>query len=198
MAQEVTTYQIRITLKETEPAVWRQLEVVSNMSLNNLAWALSLSMGWECYHLYLFEVDGREYGDIERDDMGGWFNDRTIKIRDLVKRGIKSFKFIYDFGDGWEHNVEIGKEVQAQPDLRYPICIDGEYACPPEDCGGPGGFAEYKEALRDLKHERHQELLEWRGPYDPTKFDIQLANFKIMSQKIPKNLKIKNLEAAQT
>ncbi len=193
MAQEVTAYQIKVILMGTDPLVWRTLEVTSDMSLNGLSWAINLAMGWECCHLHLFEINGNEYGNVEPDEFEEWENDRKIKIRDLVQQEIATFKYIYDFGDGWQHKVSIEKEVQAKPDLRYPACRDGRNACPPEDCGGIGGFAEYKEAISKPKHSRHKELLDWNGPYDPTEFDLQLTNFRMISKKIPKNAKIRVL-----
>lgn len=195
MTKEVTAYQIKIKLKGTDPVVWRELEVTSNMSLNNLAWALCLSMGWECYHFYLYQIGDRQYGDAERDDMCGWSCDRKIKVRDLVKQEVKTFEFIYDFGDGWQHEVKIIKEVQAFANKQYPVCTDGKNACPPEDCGGIGGFADYKDAIKNPKHPEHKEFLDWRGPYDPLVFDLKLTNLQMMAKKIPKNLKIKQLSS---
>ena len=190
MAKEVSIYQIKISLLGTEPEVWRRLEVTSNMSLNSLAFAINMSMGLECYHLHLFEIGNREYGDVEHDDYCEWYNDRNYNVSDAFKKN-NTFRYIYDFGDGWQHEIIFEKEIQAIKNERYPKCLDGANACPPEDCGGIGAFAEYKEAIKDSKHPRHQEFLDWNGPYDPTYFDPQITKFKLRKWKIPSNLKLK-------
>ncbi len=196
MAQEITAYQIKIKLMGTNPLVWRTLEVTSDMSLNGLSWAINLAMGWQCYHLHLFQVNGFEYGNIEEDEFEEWKSDKKLKIRDLVRQNITTFIYMYDFGDGWKHEISIEKEVQAVSSLRYPVCRDGKSACPPEDCGGIGGFTEYKEAISNRKHARHKEFLDWSGPYNPTEFNIQKTNLRMISKKIAKNAKIKSLNKA--
>ncbi len=192
--KEITAYQCKITLVTVTPLVWRRFVVLSNMSLNNLSWSLNEIMGWNSSHLYLFDIAGEEYGPEDPDDYCEWENDKKIKIRDLVAKGIESFKYKYDFGDDWNHEVLIEKEIQAEPKKRYPFCLEGENACPPEDCGGPYRFALFKEAMANSRHPEHQEFSHWYGrAYDPSHFDPQFTNFRMISKKIPSNFVIKVL-----
>ena len=92
--------------------------------------------------------------------------------------------FEYDFGDGWEHEIRFEGSPKKEPGKKYPLCLEGERACPPEDVGGIYGFYEFLEALVDPKHEQHEEMLEWGGNYDPEKFDASLAT-KAMKKGLP-------------
>lgn len=194
-AKEVTAYQIKIQLNQTTPQIWRRIEVLSNMSLNTLAYALILAMGWDYSHLYLYKIQGDEYGLTDEDDQfcNEWQNDRYIQLRDIIERGVESFTFLYDLGDGWNHTVFIEKEVQAKRSTSYPVCIDGEYNCPPEDCGGPHGFESYKKIISSPSSEQYQEMIDWRGDYDFQNFDLWLINMRLLKRKIPKNIKVKKL-----
>ena len=93
----------------------------------------------------------------------------------LPKTGKRfSFKYEYDFGDGWQHDIVFERLVGREPKVKYPRCVEGERACPPEDVGGPWGYAEFLEVITDPKHERHEELLEWvGGDFDPEAFSTE-------------------------
>jgi hypothetical protein len=86
------------------------------------------------------------------------------------------FTYNYDFGDSWEHQLVVEKVLKPEKALTHPVCLDGERACPPEDCGGVWGFANYVKAISDRKHPDHEELLEWGGEFDPEKFDLEGIN----------------------
>lgn len=86
-----------------------------------------------------------------------------------------SFIYEYDYGDGWEHTIQLEKVVEAEAGARYPRCVDGARACPPEDIGGVWGFVGFVEAITDPKHQQHDEYLEWNGPFDPAQFDPVVA-----------------------
>ncbi len=93
----------------------------------------------------------------------------------LLPKSGKRTRWIYeyDFGDGWRHEVLFEGNPPPEKGKKYPVCLDGERACPPEDVGGPWGYAEFLEAMADPKHERHDEFIEWRGPCDPEAFDVK-------------------------
>jgi hypothetical protein len=126
-------------------------------------------MGWEDAHLHLFEVAGVRYGDVEDfpDPLG---DEETTTVGDAaaVTRG---FRYEYDFGDGWEHDVRIGQRL-ASVGSGTPRCLDGARTCPPEDCGGPHGYERLLAVLADPADPERPELLEWLGgEFDPDAFD---------------------------
>lgn len=196
MSHPVSVYRIKVSLEGTDPLVWRELEVLSNMSLNSLAFAVNEVMGWKCCHLYLFEWGDRELGNPDYDENLTWEDDGRIQVHKVAFTD-KPFHYVYDFGDDWRHSIEFITEGPVDRNERYPKCTGGANACPPEDCGGVHAFQEYKTAIADAAHERHRELLDWRGPFDPEEFDMDLTNLSLTRKKVPKNLKIKNLNEIQ-
>lgn len=175
-------YQLKIALSGIKPPIWRRVQV-KDCTLLKLHQIIQTAMDWEGYHLHEFEVGSERYGDPEQwvnavlgDDLD-FEDERKIKLSRLVAQGIKKFQYLYDMGDNWLHLIQIEKVLVAEPGLRYPRCIAGKRACPPEDCGGPWGYAELVEAIEDPDHPRHKELLSWAGgEFDPEAFDIKTAN----------------------
>jgi hypothetical protein len=176
MAKAAEVYQLKITLRNTKPPIWRRVQV-PDCSLYNLHLIIQACMGWENCHLYSFDVGPEAYG--EPDDMGVVeFKDAArTKLSRLVKDGQTRFKYTYDFGDNWEHTVQIERTLPAEPGIAYPRCIAGKRACPLEDCGGPWGYLQLLESLADPKHSDHADMLEWAGgPIDPEAFDLGVVN----------------------
>ena len=95
-----------------------------------------------------------------------------------------SFEYEYDFGDSWMHDVQFEGSPTPQPGVTYPQCLEGERACPPEDVGGTGGYAQYLEALADPDHQRYEEMLNWKGPFKPDAFNPRFATH-VMQEGIP-------------
>lgn len=164
-------YQLRVTLREIEPPVWRRLHVLSSSTLAELHKVMQAAFGWWDYHLHEFEIAGRRYGI---DDGEGWvdppLDERHAVLHGLVHAG-DSFLYRYDFGDDWEHEIEVEKELAANPALAYPVCLDGARARPPEDCGGPGGYARLLKVIGDPDDEEHKSMLVWAGAFDSEYFD---------------------------
>ena len=101
----------------------------------------------------------------------------AVTLAELCPKPKSKLTYEYDFGDGWEHVMEVQKIVEAEGSVEYPVCLAGKGACPPEDCGGVWGYYDLLDALADPKHERHDELLEWLGgPFDPKLFDLDEVN----------------------
>ena len=178
-------FQLRISLKEIEPEIWRRIQV-KDCSLDRLHLHIQLAMGWENYHLYQFKIDGVIHGDPEvlcqgYEDDPEVIDSHETKLSDVVPRAGKRcrFEYEYDFGDCWEHDILFEGCLRAEKGARYPVCLEGERACPPEDVGGTGGYAEYLQALGNPEHEQHEEYLEWRGPFDPEKFDAEAVSKKM-------------------
>ena len=140
-------------------------------------------MGWTNSHLHEFEVSGTRYGDPDllEDDFGeaDFEDSRESLLREVLdgrRRGFR-FRYLYDFGDNWEHEILLEDQQTADPKVKYPVCIAGERACPPEDCGGTWGYANLLEILADPKHEEHESYLERvGGEFDPEAFDIDETN----------------------
>lgn len=182
-------YQFKITLLESQPPIWRRIQV-KNCSLDKLHEHIQTAMGWTNSHLHQFKIDGERYGDLELLDDG--FEDfecidsTVTKISEIVPKDGKRFRFFYeyDFGDDWQHEVLFEGCLRAQKGQRYPICLEGERACPPEDVGGVWGYIEYLEALADPKHEQHEQMLQWREPFDAETFDAEKAT-KAMRRGLP-------------
>jgi Plasmid pRiA4b ORF-3-like protein len=179
--QPAQVYLLKITLQHIKPPVWRRVQV-KDCTLAKLHDIIQACMGWDDYHLHEFEIGGERYGDPAqwRDDFGGEMevgNEGKVKLSQLVAQGVKKVKYTYDMGDTWEHLIQIEKVVEAEKGVRYPRCIDGKRACPPEDCGGPWGYGDFLDAIQNPRHERHEELLEWvGGEFDPEAFDIDAVN----------------------
>lgn len=169
-------YQFKITLLESQPPIWRRIQV-KDSTLDMLHERIQTAMGWTNSHLHQFEIDGERYGDPDLLDDG--FEDfecvdsTVTKISEIIPKDGKRFKFLYeyDFGDGWEHEVLFEGCLKAEKGGRYPVCVEGERNCPPEDVGGVWGYAEFLEAIANPKHEEHDRMLEWAGEFDPEEFD---------------------------
>jgi hypothetical protein len=100
----------------------------------------------------------------------------TLKLFRLVEQGDR-LVYVYDFGDGWTHDITVEKVLAAQPGIGYPRCVSGRRACPPEDVGGPWGYGEFLTAINDPGHAEHEQFLEWvGGGFDPDEFDLDEVN----------------------
>ncbi len=183
-------YQLKITLLGVTPSIWRRIQV-RDCTLDKLHEHIQTAMGWTNSHLHQFEIKGQRYGDPELLEDG--FEDfecvdsTTTMLSEILPTTSKrfAFKYEYDFGDGWEHEVMFEGGPPLDPKAKYPLCVEGELACPPEDCGGVWGYGDFLEAIRNPKHEEHESMLEWvGGSFDPEKFDPAHAT-KEMKQGLP-------------
>ena len=181
----IRLYQFRITLNGSEPPIWRRIQI-KNCTLERLHEHIQLAMGWGNEHLHRFRIKDEIYGDPHLLDDGfedqyEFIDSTGIKIGDVVPKSGKrfSFEYAYDFGDGWVHEVLFEGCLAATEGQKYPICVEGERACPPEDVGGIFGYNEYLKIIGDPKHEQHEEMLEWSGKFDPEKFDSKKASKKM-------------------
>jgi len=182
-------YQLKITLKGIRPPIWRRIQV-HDCALDELHEHIQTAMGWTNSHLHQFEIDGECYGNPELLDDGFMdfecLDSTVTKISDIVSGDGHRLRFLYeyDFGDGWEHDVLFEGFAPAEPNRQYPMCVKGKRACPPEDVGGAWGYAEFLQAMADPGHERHDELLDWSGPFDPDAFDAAEAT-RAMQEGLP-------------
>ena len=161
---------VRIDLLDTDPPIWREVEVPVSMTLKQLHAVIQAAMGWEDAHLWEFAV-GRERIS----------QSRAAKLPLEAVLGPRKTKLLYtyDFGDCWEHRLTAAKPRAAEPDAAYPRYLAGERASPPEDCGGIPGFYAQLEILEDPDHPDHDDVQEWFGDYDPTVFDPELVRAQL-------------------
>lgn len=181
--------EVRITLQDVEPPVWRRVLVPAGLSLRRLHDTIQATMGWLDYHLHEFRVGERRYGTPLPDD-DSWgpriADDNNIKLSSLVEKGVDRFLYIYDFGDDWRHEVVIEGVRPAEPGVDYPVFVAGARRCPPEDCGGPPGYEAFLEAISDPEHPDHADALEWYGdPYDPD--DIEQYIIEVQLSRIARS-----------
>ncbi len=178
-----TVYQLKIILADIKPPVWRRVEV-EDCTLLKLHKIIQVGMGWDNYHMWLFDIGGEQYGDDVMDSTceSEFLSARKAKLSQFVKAGIKKFRYTYDFGDNWEHVIQVEKVLDADAQAKYPRCVKGSRACPPEDCGGPWGYSGFLDAIQNPGHESHGEMLEWvGGDFDPEAFDIEAVNKQLAS-----------------
>jgi hypothetical protein len=139
----VTVYQLRITLRDVSPLVWRRLLVRSDTTIAQLRDIVQIAMGWEDVHLHQFRIHGKAYGVYR----GGGFtfvdNPRQVQLAAFRLRAGERFLYEYDFGDLWRHDIRLEQVLPVDEHRSYPSCIGGHGDCPPEDCGGPAGYAEF-------------------------------------------------------
>ncbi|MDJ0396058.1 plasmid pRiA4b ORF-3 family protein [Rhodococcus sp. G-MC3] len=176
---------IRVTLDAVRPLVWRQLDIRSDLMLPDLHALIQDAMGWQNRHLHMFFTGKDPYGEgqryemresLEEDDDGSGIVEDGVAVGDLLTAVGDSLGYEYDFGDGWSHRVEV---QSIGGDVPESACTGGERACPPEDCGGPHGYAELLKAISDPHHCEYQQYREWLGPFDAEKFDLSDANARI-------------------
>lgn len=186
--------QLKIILENTKPEIWRRVQIMEGSSLRTLHYLIQDVFWWKGYHSYMFKAGDDELSDPEFDHGQGWLDDSKFKIGKIAKK-FSEFEFIYDFGDWWSHKIVFESFVEVDPKEKYPICIDGKNAAPPEDVGGPPGFEEFKTAIKDKKHERHQEFLDWydggmfQKDFKIDWFDVQLTNLRIGRREKPRVIK---------
>lgn len=170
--------QLKVTLAEVEPPVWRRLLVPADMTLAKLHAALQDAMGWTNSHLHCFEIAGRRIGMVGvEEDSPELEDERWVRVTSVLPRKGARLVYRYDYGDDWEHVVEVEDVTGPDRRLSYPVCIAGARACPPEDCGGASGYEAFIAALADPKHDDHDQMVtSVGGHFDPDSFDANAVN----------------------
>jgi hypothetical protein len=180
-----TVFQFKITLTEIEPAIWRRIQVPAAFSFWDLHVAIQDAMGWMDYHLHAFRfrpkhkrkdivigIPGEDWGD--EKTQAGW----DIPIVRYVGDIGQPIGYEYDFGDGWVHEVMFEGVLLREKDKTFPRCIAGERACPPEDCGGVGGYFELLEILHSPNHPAYEERAEWLKGHVKCYFPFEADKFE--------------------
>lgn len=184
-------YQFKVTLSDILPPVWRRIQVPMQYTFWDLHVALQDSMGWLDYHLHMFRlpephkksvmeigIPGDEMDDVVT--LPGW----EIRIAEYITEPGNVALYEYDFGDGWEHELLLEGILLKEKGVKYPRCIAGARACPPEDCGGVPAYYQLLKTLGNPKHKEYRETIDWlKGhaksyyPYRPDEFEPEKVHF---------------------
>lgn len=183
-------YQIKVTLKDSKPPIWRRFLVPDSISLHQLHTILQIVMGWTNSHLHQFIIDNEYYGEPEEED--GYSedlkNEKRYRLNQFVRRKGLKFIYEYDFGDNWAHTVHVEAILPIHPSTRgakqpqsgraqYLVCLDGKRASPLEDIGGVRGYDDFLKIFSNPKHPEHKDMMEEFGDdFDPEFFDIDGVN----------------------
>ncbi|MBN1837231.1 MAG: plasmid pRiA4b ORF-3 family protein [Spirochaetales bacterium] len=179
------TVRFRIELEGVWPPVWRRIVVSDRITLLELHEVIQDAFGWQDYHLHEFTLRNERYGDPDNDEYGEMDLRDETRARlwklDLIEG--EEFGYVYDFGDNWGHILRVEKIRPREGRTRLPLCVGGERACPPEDVGGIGGYAEFKRAVDDPSDLERESWLEWvGGAFDPEGFDLEAANQRMRNR----------------
>ncbi|MGR8951955.1 MAG: plasmid pRiA4b ORF-3 family protein [Gammaproteobacteria bacterium] len=179
MAQALRNiYQLKITLKDSKPPIWRRLLIADTVTLAKLHTAIQIVMGWSDDHLHQFIAGKQLYGVQDSDfDFDEIRNESKFRLNQVLRQEKDSLIYEYDFGDGWQHKVTLEKILPFDPATQLPLCIKAKGACPPEDVGGIWGYYEFLNALLDPDHPEHANYRLWiGGDFDPDAYDIGEVN----------------------
>jgi hypothetical protein len=177
-----TVVRLHVSLQGLSPAIWRRLVVPETITLPELHRALQLAMGWEDRHLHEFLFGAARFGMPDEDGLNEGLKDEAgVRLGDAIRAaGGDRFTYVYDFGDDWTHDVVVEAVEPNKEGVRGVVCVAGANCCPPEDVGGPPGYFEFLQEVRDAGHERHREVRAWAGgPFDPAAFDMGLVNVRL-------------------
>jgi len=186
---ETSILELRITLRSSKPPIWRRVAVPGGVTLAELHDIVQIVMGWfdEHLHQFRFKIKARPPSSIElmrlvqtqglqvaaklvrservftdrsRGDIEGE-DESTVSLGELSRKVKDKILYEYDFGDGWQHTLEVTKTYAPKDGVRYPVCLAGKLACPPDDCGGIWGYYEMLAAMEDPKHPEHETYRQW-------------------------------------
>lgn len=186
-------YQLKMTLDNIRPPVWRRVLIPASATFRDLHETIQLSFGWSDYHLHDFQTksfaENRPHSitDLSAEDIEPWWDDdkksdeRLVKLYDVLHSADDQCRYWYDFGDDWWHTITLEKLLPQERNTQYPFCIKGKRSCPPEDCGGPWGYTELCAILANPSHPEHEDKLEWLGldnasDFDQEDFDVDTVN----------------------
>ena len=185
-------YQFHVSLADIQPKIWRRIQVPQKATFWDLHVAIQNAMGWSNSHSHEFRVDDPKTGDEVRigvpdvedprevPTLPGW----EVPLAQYLDGAHPLARYVYDFGDEWQHDILLEGLEPGERGVHYPHCVDGERACPPEDCGGPSGYEEVVNAILDPDDEQHASTLEWVGAdYDPSLFEPENVRFEDARQR---------------
>ncbi|KJU84652.1 plasmid pRiA4b ORF-3 family protein [Candidatus Magnetobacterium bavaricum] len=175
-------YQFKITLRGIKPPIWRRVQVPETFTFGQLHSAIQDSMGWDGDHLHAFEIGNPKTG--LKDSIGETKEDGYLESKITIPMYFsmdnRKALYTYDFGDNWEHNILLEKILPRKVGVKYPTCVAGKRACPPDDCGGPWGYEELLDIISDPQHSEYDNMIEWIGEdFDPERFHTEAVIFRM-------------------
>lgn len=187
-------YHLKIGLSRCTPVIWRLLQVPGNASLGWLHAVIQVAMGWTNSHLHQFTIGKDIYSDPSFDlspfeDDPPILNENKAILMEVAPRQNSTIAYEYDFGDSWHHQIKVAKILKqggaAEPGLA--VCLGGERACPPEDCGGVSEYARLRRIVSSPKHQEHKAVMAWLGSkFNPAAFDLASVNTHLRKLKWPR------------
>src|SRR3989338_3719370 len=184
--KDLKNYQLKITLSGSNPEIWRRFLADSEVMLSELHYVIQIVMGWTNSHLHQYRQKNVIYGE-PQDDLGWGFgskikivDENNYKLNQVLTKPKDKIIYEYDFGDSWDHDLVLEKILKKDDKLKTPICLDGAMACPPEDCGGIGGYYNMLETIRNPEDPEYEDMIDWLGDkFDPEEFDLEAINNKL-------------------
>ncbi len=176
----IRTFQLKITLNQSKPPIWRRVIVPENITLSALHKVIQLAMGWEDAHLHEFMLGGQSYGKPDYEWDNEMMDEAKFRINQLLTKEKDKLLYVYDFGDDWLHTVLLEKIISDTPAPVRPLGLAGKRACPPEDCGGLYGYYEMLDVMQDKQHAEYDEIMEWLGEdFNPAEFELDEVNARL-------------------
>ncbi len=174
-------YLLKIHLVDIEPVIWRRFVAPASITLDRLHDVIQIVMGWTDSHLHEFIIGKKHYTEYPESKEDG-LECGKYRLGDLIKQKSRTFSYIYDFGDNWQHELILEESRYFNPELRTELaCLEGERSCPPKDVGGVPGYFKFCKALKYPNHEEHERYMEWSGgSVDHEQFDSDSVNWALM------------------
>lgn len=179
--QPTSVHRLKITLRNVEPVIWRSVAVPSDFTLEDLHHVIQCAMGWEHAHMHDFRIGKVSYIDMRMPINGDEHDEAGVTLAQVLPAARRKMLYTYDFGDTWEHDVQVEAIGPPEDGVRYPVILAGEQACPPEDCGGVWGYADLLQVLSDPSDPEYKDMRAWiremtGGPFKPEVFNLKKAN----------------------
>ena len=175
--------RLRITLEQVALPTWRLIESPTSATLAMLHDTVVASFLWSGWHLWAFQVADRAYGFPDPENRLGEpriYRPESLRLRDIIAKGITQFDYLYDFDAEWRHRIDIETVAEGSAPEGYPRLVEGEGRCPPENVGGPQGYAGFLEAVANPEHPGHADILDWHdGDFDPHDIEDWIVRIQI-------------------
>jgi hypothetical protein len=182
--KKVPSYILHISITFSDPLIWRRIQVPGTFTLAQLHDTIQLSMGWTDSHVHQFLVGKISYEPTIRTNLpreSKRFDEHKYKLYALEDGMRFMFSYLYGAGEGWEHEIHLEEIVPPERQLKHPILLSGEMACPPESVGDIHQYQELISALEspDSKVQKSLYELTGRPDFDPNYFDLEAAKKRV-------------------